>query len=416
MIRKIRYEAGDREGWLKLRNSMDDCLGGSEIGAAANNSQYSSFFKLLCQRVGLIETPDISGKMAVKLGVYNEPFVAQEFARVSGKKVHCENCVFVNDDFPHLKATIDRKIANEDSGLECKFMSDMVMRKYKRGDFPVAYKDQCTSYLAVTNFSRWYLAIVTNNRLFVFLMTRIKEEEERFLALRAKFGFTADETDPDYEEWKTKWSYLESVYYLDEEEMEAAEIVAAHFIKCVEEVKSYMEGREFRNDEERKAFLMNAVYQVVDPADIDGGEATTDTIAATVPPRGKDAPPEVDINPESEDGRAFSELIAERNGYAEALKDLNAKVKAAKEAISEFDNKIAFRIAGRFESGLIGDWRLDYKFGSSRRTCSVEAVEKYFTSKGEAVPDGMINVSTPSRSVKVTLRAKKACKPHRKAA
>lgn len=413
MIQKIRYSAGDREGWLALRDSYADSrLGGSEIGAAANNSQYSSFFKLLCQKVGLEEIPDISGKMAVKLGIFNEPFVAQEFERVSGKKVHCENCIFLNSDYPHLLATIDRKISNEDSGLECKFMSDMAMRKFKHGDFPVAYKDQCTSYLAVTGLARWYLAIVTNYTLHVFLMTRDKAEEERFTLLRSKFGFAADETDGDYGEWRDKWSYLEGVYYVDDEEVAAAEAIAARFFSCLNQVKEFMKGREFRTEDERRAFLTNAVFQVVEPTDLGGDDATADAIG-NVLSKVQVPDVEVEIPVVSEDGKALGALLESRDGVQKRLKELQEKVDEEKYLLGEYENAIEARIAGRWQTSLVGDWKIVLKQTTPRRTCPIENVERYFSSKGESIPEGIVNLSQTKIAMKISSRLKKACKPRK---
>ena len=406
MIRKLRYEVGDKEAWLALRTSLEGRLGGSEVGAAANHSKYSSFLKMLEEYVGLREREDISGKMAVKLGVFNEEFVAQEFESRSGKKVHRENCIFLNDDFPHLKASIDRKIANEDSGLECKFMSDLTMMHFKRGDFPEPYKDQCVTYLAVTGLRRWYLAIVTNSAFYGFLMTRDKAAEDRYYALKAKCQYPDENTtEEELAEWKRDWAWLDAVYYLDDAEMAGAEIVAAHFLDCVAKVKGYMAEWEAANPDKdvpsyaqsRAAALTNAVYQVVEPSDIDGGEPTEDALDALSPVAVPDSV--IEVAADTADGQELVSLLAERAR-------LNAEKKEHEDRIAEIDNLLALRMK-EAETMLLPDWKVTHKNAEPRRSCSADNVEGYFDSKGIALPDGLIKASEGKRSLRVYSRSAK---------
>ena len=395
MIEKKRYDAGDTAAWLSLRNSLSDKLGGSEVGIAANHSKYSSFLKMLSERVGLVDKPDISGKMAVKLGHWNEEIVAKEFEARSGKTVHRENCIYLNSDFPHLKASIDRKIANEPSGLECKFMSDMTMRAYKRGEFPETYKDQCATYIAVTGLTRWYLAIVTNSRFFCYLMTSDKAEEERYYAL-AREG-------ADSEEWQRDFAWLDAVYHLDDAEMRGAEIVAAHFIDCVQKVERFVADEEakapFPTDKARKAFLANAVCQVVEPFDIDGSadhanQPTKQTLAEMFAEAVKDS--SLEIAPGTDDCRELSDLLAERDAILQRQKEDAAR----KDAIEN-----ALRLKMReTETMLLPAWKVVCATAAGRRSCSVPAVENYFSTRGEPVPDGLITAGAPSRSLRVYAR------------
>ena len=405
-IQKLRYEAGNTEEWLKLRTSLDDRLGGSEVGTAANHNKYSSFVKMLAERVGLVEKEDISEKMSVKLGHWNEEFVANEFEARSGKKVHKENCIFLNDDFPHLKASIDRKIANEDSGLECKFMSDLTMRRFPRGDFPETYKDQCVTYLAVTGLKRWYLAICTNSAFYCFLMTRDPAEESRYFVLREKFGFPAvgvDVTqDPDYAEWKSNYSYLHAVYLLDDAEMQGAEIVAAHFIDCVNQVNAYMKDKTFKTEAERKAFLTNCVYQVVDPSDIDGSAdeknaPTADTLKEMFAQAVKDSV--LEVSPDAPGCKELTDMLAER-------REKTAQVKELAERIDQINNLLRLRIQDT-ETMLLPGWKVTLKEQDGKRSCSVDTVENYFTSKGIALPEGMIKQGNPYRVLRVAAAKEK---------
>ncbi len=400
-ITKHRFEAGNRDEWLALRNSMTDKVGGSTIGAIVGHSKYSSFLKELEIAVGLRKPDDLSKNEAVRQGHDLEYYVADRFAETSGKKVHNENCIFTNDARPHLKASIDRKIANEASGLECKTVNELVMQKFKHGDFPIGYYDQCCVYLAVTELDRWYLSMIVWGRAQRnFLMTRIKAEADRFAELRAKFGFgTIDESDADFAEWKEKWSWLEAVYFIDDGELDACEERAAHFIDKVQQVNEIMKDRTFDTDNDRVAFLQNAIYQVVDPADIDGSEATADALDELSAPV-KDL--EVALDPNGEECRNVIELLDERKRIKEQMDGIE-------ERIDWIENHIALMMRDA-EKFIVPGWNITYKFGTARRTASVKNVEAYFAAKGMEVPDGIITMSEASRTIRINEKVTKAKK------
>ena len=214
-----RHEYKTTDEWLSLRTSLEDRLGGSELGVAAGHSPYKSAYSMFCEKVGLIQAEDISEKEAIIQGHDLDDYVAERFTRATGKKVHPELCIFTNSDSPHLKASIDRKVDGEDSGLECKTVKDVVMNKFPQGDFPQTYYDQCACYLRVTELKRWYLAMLVFGTDFkVFLMTTMKEEEERYSYLKLKMINNEDMTDEELGEWNSKYSYLESCYYIAPEE------------------------------------------------------------------------------------------------------------------------------------------------------------------------------------------------------
>ena len=119
----------------------------------------------------------------------------------------------------------------------------------------------------------------------------------------------------DYAEWKANYSYLDAVYHLDDEEMQGAEIVAAHFIDCVKQVNAYMEGKEFKTPAERKAFLTNAVYQVIDPSDLDGSadkdhHPTSDTLKEMFEQAVAESV--LEVTDAAPDCKELTDLIAER--------------------------------------------------------------------------------------------------------
>lgn len=398
-ITKHRFEAGNREEWLALRDSMTDKVGGSALGAIAGHSRYSSFLKEVEFAVGLRQRPDISDKIAVVLGRENEPLCARLFEKASGKTVHNENCIFTNDAYPHLKASIDRKIANERSGLECKTSFGRAMEEFKEGEFPQAYFDQTCCYLAVTQNERWYLAILTGFAFKVFLMTTVKEEEERFAELRARFLYPsapADEADADYREWKEKWAYLEAVYYVDEETLDGCEAIAAKYVSTVDEINSIMKGREFNTQEEKMAFLQNAIFQVVDPSVVTEIDASSGNIGVL---SGAAADSELVLS----EGSECEEYLKER---VERIDALAAKIGEMEAESAQAEAEMEMRVASlNAETVRFAGRKVTYKPTAGRKTASASAVERYFAALGASVPEGLVSMSVPKKPMTMRISA-----------
>ena len=161
MIHKIPASGMSREGWLLERKNS---LGGSDMGAVLGLNKYRSPYAVWAEKTGLLpEQPD---NEAMRQGRDLEDYVAQRFEEKSGKAVQRMNYLLRNDAAPYLHANIDRRIIGEKSGLECKTASALSLKSYTGGDFPESYYAQCVTYLAVTGWSRWYLAALVLNKAF----------------------------------------------------------------------------------------------------------------------------------------------------------------------------------------------------------------------------------------------------------
>ena len=169
MIHKIPASGMSREGWLLERKNS---LGGSDMGAVLGLNKYRSPYAVWAEKTGLLpEQPD---NEAMRQGRDLEDYVAQRFEEKSGKAVQRMNYLLRNDAAPYLHANIDRRIIGEKSGLECKTASALSLKSYTGGDFPESYYAQCVTYLAVTGWSRWYLAaLVLNKAFYIYQLTTI---------------------------------------------------------------------------------------------------------------------------------------------------------------------------------------------------------------------------------------------------
>ena len=388
MVKKHTYST--TEEWLALRDSMEDKLGGSELGVAAGHSKYNSPYAMFCQKVGLIETPDISQKESIIQGHDLEQYVAERFTRLTGRTVHEEKAIFTNDNLPHLKATPDRLLDDGESGLECKTVKEVVMQKFAQGDFPQTYYDQCACYLAVTERKRWYLAMLVFGSAFkVFEMTTDKAEADAYAEILRKRTDKEALTEEETARWDHDFSFLEALYYLAPEELSGCEIVAAKFI---ERIKAFKDG--------------NVTAWPID--EIDGSDATAEALAEIGKTEYKpDSVVTLDSALEigkDEEGKGYTALdLVTRH------ESITADIKAAEAQLAVIENQMA-AVMNSAETAFLPGWKVTYKMSAPRATSSAKAVEAYFAAHQQAVPDGLIKMSDPKRGIRFWHQKEKPAK------
>lgn len=170
MITKIKPKS--HEEWLEERKKS---LGGSDVGAVLGMNEYSSPYTIWADKTGKL--PAFEGNEWTKLGNDLEGYVAQRFSEASGLKVMNDSATWRNDKYPHLHANIDRKVVGMKAGVECKLTSELNAKKYADGEFPDRFYAQCVEYLAVTEFEKWYLAVLIYGKgIKIYQMTRIPND------------------------------------------------------------------------------------------------------------------------------------------------------------------------------------------------------------------------------------------------
>ena len=153
---------GSRE-WLMLRKTG---IGGSDAGAVCGLNPYSSPMKLFFDKT--TEETEEQDNEAMRQGHDLEDYVAQRFMEATGLKVRRSNYMYRSKEHPFMIADVDRLVAGEDAGLECKTGSAYNADKWKDGSIPPHYVMQCYHYMAVTGKKTWYIAAVILGREFVF--------------------------------------------------------------------------------------------------------------------------------------------------------------------------------------------------------------------------------------------------------
>lgn len=170
MIEKIKTSS--HEEWLAERKKS---LGGSDVGAILGMNDYSSPYTIWAEKTGKL--PPFEGNEWTRLGNDLEGYVAQRFSEASGLKVVNDTATWKNSKYPHLHANIDRKVVGMKAGLECKLTSEFNAKKYKDGEFPDRFYAQCVEYLCVTEYERWFLAVLIYGKgIKIYQMTRIEND------------------------------------------------------------------------------------------------------------------------------------------------------------------------------------------------------------------------------------------------
>lgn len=173
------------EGWVASRKNS---VGGSDASTILGLNPYSSPYALWAEKTGALIPEDISMKEAVRLGHVLEPYVAQRFTEITGKKVRRENFILKNEAYPWAHANVDRIVIGEKAGLECKTTSALNLSKFKGGEYPANYYCQCVHYLAVTGYERWYLAVLIGNQeVRIFTIERDEQEIAALMEAEQRF-------------------------------------------------------------------------------------------------------------------------------------------------------------------------------------------------------------------------------------
>lgn len=151
---------------MKVANIQEDIekdrstyIGGSDAGAIVGVNPYKSEYTLWAEKTNKIDH-DYSQNEAMLEGHDLEEYVAQRFALATGKKIRRSNARYSIQEHPYIVAHIDRLIAGESAGLECKTASPMSKFDYENGEFPEWYIIQCLHYMLTTGKKHWYLAVL----------------------------------------------------------------------------------------------------------------------------------------------------------------------------------------------------------------------------------------------------------------
>lgn len=153
------------EEWLRLRKQG---IGGSDAGAVCGVNPYRSAFNVYYDKVS-VDLTEAEDNERMRQGRDLEGYCARRFSEATGLKVHRTNYLYRHDTCDFMIADLDRVIAGENAGLECKTTSAWNADKWKSMDtLPDHYLLQCQHYMAVMGYDYMYLACVILGAGFVY--------------------------------------------------------------------------------------------------------------------------------------------------------------------------------------------------------------------------------------------------------
>lgn len=165
--------------------NRDQFLGGSDTGTILGINPYKSSYSLWLEKTGKVKPPDLSDKVAVKVGHLLEEAVAKLYEDETGHKVRESVVSYMCKEYPFLKGHVDRIVIDDDErGLECKTTSSNNKYDYENGEVPPYYYSQCQFYMMMTGRKYWDLATLRDNNQFY--VNEIERDEDYIEAMLKK--------------------------------------------------------------------------------------------------------------------------------------------------------------------------------------------------------------------------------------
>ena len=282
-----------REDWLSERRKT---IGGSDAAGIVGLSKWASPYSVWAEKTGRV--PEKEDTEAMRQGRDLEEYVAQRWAKETGRKVRRVNAILHNPNYPFAHADVDRMVVGANEGLECKTTFSLDLKKFHNIEFPVQYYAQCVHYLAVTNAERWHLAVLVFGKGF-FTYTLERNQDEIDALMRAEEDFrqlVASDTPPEIDGSEASAAALQAVFPV------SSPTTAAIFGRD-SILKEYFDLRKARGQlEERMTEIENTIKS--DMGEADSGECGSYRISwksqtrSTFQPKDFQlAHPEIDLKP-----------------------------------------------------------------------------------------------------------------------
>lgn len=232
--------------WVNRRKHS---IGGSDAAAVIGLNAYVSPYALWSEKTG--KTPGFDGNLATEVGAFLEEFVAKKFEKETGKKVKRRNAFIYNSKYPWAHANVDRVIVGEDALLEIKTCDSLSMKKFKNGEYPAHYYAQMVHYLAVTEKSRCYLAVLIGNKQFKwFTVERDEAEISALMMAEENFWYQVqNDLPPEIDGMDSTIDALNETFPISDPEADAVDLTGcavdlALLDECTQQIKALEEKKK----------------------------------------------------------------------------------------------------------------------------------------------------------------------------
>ena len=137
-------------------------IGGSDIAVVMGMSRWKTPLKLWLEKTGQAEPDDLSQVEAVQLGTELEEFVAQKFARETGRQVRRQSKMYVHKDCKTCGAYKEDEWAEVVEVVE----KDGKKEEVVTAKTPIEYVLQVTWYLGITGKKVGHIAVLIGGQKF----------------------------------------------------------------------------------------------------------------------------------------------------------------------------------------------------------------------------------------------------------
>ncbi len=157
-------ETMTRDEWLKFRNRG---IGGSDVSVICGVNKYKSPVELWMEKTGQIE-PKEAGEAAY-WGTILEPIIRDEFSKRSGMEVALERSILQHPYHSFMMANLDGIVIDPVKNCTCVFEAKTA-NQFSAGDWeldvPEGYQLQVQHYMAVTDYTGTYIAVLIGGNQF----------------------------------------------------------------------------------------------------------------------------------------------------------------------------------------------------------------------------------------------------------
>jgi len=161
-------------------------IGASEISVLLGLNPYTSPLDLYYEKVGEIESKDLSDNEFIYWGNALEEPIAKRYAELNSCELVTSDTIF-HPQYPFLFATPDRLISGTKKGIEIKTTDARNKNKWQK-EIPAHYLMQCHQCMLVTDSLEWDLcALIGGNDFQVFTIKRDKEMDAIIINVASKF-------------------------------------------------------------------------------------------------------------------------------------------------------------------------------------------------------------------------------------
>ena len=234
-------------------------IGGSDVGVIAGMNKYRSPFALYLEKLN--EWPDEDQSEPAYWGHQLEDVVAKEFSERTGLEVRVREELLQHGEYDFMLANLDREVICPERGvgiLECKTASEYVKSEWDGDSLPSSYYLQVQHYLAVTDYTFAYIAVLIGGNKFIYKEIERDDELIDYL-IKLEHDFWHDHVEsgipPALDGMDNTSNYINNKFEATDEQLELSD-EAIQNLKDLEKVKE-----KIKDLEEEKSALENNVKQ-----------------------------------------------------------------------------------------------------------------------------------------------------------